>query len=61
MYIFKGTARHEWLELNIFESIYHAQKLAARWMWIYNNERPHSSLGYITPRMVLNNFTNYSC
>ncbi|WP_156888329.1 integrase core domain-containing protein, partial [Spirochaeta cellobiosiphila] len=54
------TARHEWLELNIFKSIYHAQELATRGMWIYNNERPHSSLGGITPRMVLDNSTNYS-
>ncbi|WP_169714793.1 integrase core domain-containing protein [Spirochaeta cellobiosiphila] len=47
--------------MNIFKSSYHAQELATRWMWIYNNERPHLSLGGITPRMVLNNSTNYSC
>jgi hypothetical protein len=28
---FNGTARREWLELNIFEDIEHAQLLATEW------------------------------
>jgi len=27
--------------------------LATQWMWVYNNERPHSSIGGIPPRKLL--------
>ena len=50
---FNGTARREWLELNIFESIEHAQLLATQWQWTYNNERPHSAIGGVPPRKLL--------
>ncbi|MBL7005232.1 MAG: transposase [Gammaproteobacteria bacterium] len=30
--------------MHIFDSIKHTQNLAAQWMWVYNNERPHSML-----------------
>ena len=46
---FNRTARNEWLELNIFEDIEHAQLLATQWQWTYNNERPHSSIGGVPP------------
>lgn len=26
---------------------------AQGWMWMYNNERPHSGLGWLTPREFL--------
>ncbi|MFT7223191.1 MAG: putative transposase, partial [Cellvibrionaceae bacterium] len=39
---FNRTARQEWLELNLFEDIEHAQILATQWQWTYNNYRPHS-------------------
>jgi len=42
-----------WLELNIFESIEHAQLLATQWQWTYNNERPHSAIGGVPPRQLL--------
>lgn len=51
---FNRTARHEWLDMHIFNTIEHAQLLATQWLWIYNNERPHSSIGGVTPRMKLN-------
>ena len=51
---FNRTARHEWLDMHLFNSIEHAQHLATQWLWTYNNERPHSSIGGITPRMKLN-------
>lgn len=51
---FNRTARHEWLDLHTFNSIEHAQLLATQWLWIYNNERPHSAIGGITPIMKLN-------
>ncbi len=50
---FNHTARHEWLDLHLFESIERAQELATEWMWSYNHERPHSALGGITPQMKL--------
>ena len=46
---FNRTARQEWLELNLFEDIEHAQILATQWQWTYNNYRPHSAIGGITP------------
>lgn len=51
---FNRTARHEWLDMHLFDSIEHAQLLATQWLWTYNNERPHSAIGGITPRMKLN-------
>ena len=51
---FNRTARHEWLELHIFKSIEHAQLLATQWLWIYNNERPHTAIGGVPPRRLLN-------
>jgi len=50
---FNRTARHEWLELNLFDTIEHAQWLATEWLWSYNNERPHTAIGGIPPRQLL--------
>ena len=50
---FNRTARNEWLNMHIFDSIDHAQNTATQWMWVYNNERPHSSIGGIPPRKLL--------
>jgi len=50
---FNRTARDEWLDLHIFEDIEQAQLLATQWQWIYNNERPHSSIGGVPPRQLL--------
>jgi putative transposase len=35
------------------EIFQHVQSLATQWMWVYNNERPHSSIGGIPPRKLL--------
>ena len=51
---FNRTARHEWLDMHQFESIAHAQLLATQWLWQYNNERPHTAIGGIPPRQLLN-------
>ena len=51
---FNRTARHEWLDMHIFNSIEHAQLLATRWLWTYNNERPHSAIDGVIPIMKLN-------
>ena len=45
---FNRTARNEWLNMHIFDSIEHSQSLATQWMWVYNNERPHS----IVPQQI---------
>jgi putative transposase len=50
---FNRTARHEWLDLHMFESIEHAQLLATQWLWQYNNERPHMAIGGVPPRRLL--------
>jgi putative transposase len=51
---FNRTARHEWLDLHLFETIEQAQLLATQWLWTYNNERPHTAIGGVPPRRLLN-------
>lgn len=50
---FNRTVRHEWLDLTLFESIEQAQELATQWLWTYNNERPHTAIGGVPPRQLL--------
>jgi len=50
---FNRTARHEWLDLHVFNSVEQAQLLATQWLWTYNNERPHMALGGVPPRQYL--------
>lgn len=50
---FNRTYREEVLDCYGFENLGQARTLTQAWMWIYNNERPHSSLGYRTPRGFL--------
>lgn len=47
------TVRHEWLDAHLFESVDHAQRTAAEWLWRYNNERPNMAIGGITPNQKL--------
>lgn len=46
---FNLTARHQWLNLHLFEILDQEQNLATSWLWTYNNARPHSALGGIIP------------
>jgi putative transposase len=46
---FHSKLRDEFLELEEFESVPQAQALAVLWKEDYNTQRPHSSLGYLTP------------
>jgi len=46
---FNRTYRTEVLDNFAFENLQQARMLTLAWMWIYNNERPHSSLGYRSP------------
>ena len=46
---FNRTMRYELLNQTLFESLEHAQIEATNWLWCYNNNRPHMSLGGFTP------------
>jgi putative transposase len=46
---FHSKVRDEFLNLEEFESEPQARALGALWRGEYNTERPHSSLGYMTP------------
>lgn len=48
---FNRTARHEWLNMHLFESVEHTQELATQ--WLCNNERPHATIGGIPPTALL--------
>lgn len=50
---YNRTVRHEWLDMYAFESVAQAQHLATEWLWIYNNERPHTAIGGVPPRALL--------
>jgi len=50
---FNRTLRDEVLNQFAFESLHQARLYTRAWMWVYNNERPHSSLGYLTPTEFL--------
>lgn len=46
---FNGRLRDECLNESVFSSIQHAQSVIETWRLHYNHERPHSSIGYLTP------------
>lgn len=50
---FNRSYREEVLDAFAFESIRQAQELSHAWIWVYNNERPHSALNYLTPTAFL--------
>ena len=50
---FNRTFRTEFLSVYLFENIKQMRNYAEIWMWMYNNERPHSALQYLTPRDFL--------
>lgn len=47
---FNKTYRQEVLDNYAFDNLNQARTMTEAWMWMYNNERPHSSLNYLTPR-----------
>lgn len=49
---FNGTFRRECLNAEIFGSLMEARVVIERWRRRYNERRPHSSQGYITPEMA---------
>lgn len=46
---FNGRLRDECLNVHQFASIAHAQAIIEAWRLDYNQRRPHSSLGHLTP------------
>ena len=46
---FHGRMREECLNVSWFENLFEARRKIAAWRIDYNEERPHSSLGYLTP------------
>jgi putative transposase len=47
---FHGRLREECLRVSWFENLFAARRKIAAWRKEYNEERPHSSLGYRTPK-----------
>jgi transposase InsO family protein len=47
---FNGRMREECLNLSWFQNLFDARRKIAIWRKEYNEERPHSSLGYKTPK-----------
>src|SRR5690625_3124839 len=50
---FNRTARHEWLDIHLFESVEQGQHRATEWLWLYNNERPNTAIGGIPPKQLI--------
>ncbi len=46
---FNGRMRDELLNESLFLGLDHARNRIARWVTDYNQRRPHSALGYLTP------------
>jgi putative transposase len=46
---FNGKLRDECLNMELFRNLAEAQVVIETWRCHYNQERPHSSLGYLTP------------
>ena len=46
---FNGKFRDECLNEHWFRNLRHAKNLIAAWRKDYNEQRPHSSIGYLTP------------
>jgi len=46
---FNGRLRDECLNESVFRTIHHAKAVIESWRQHYNHDRPHSSLGYLTP------------
>lgn len=50
---FNRTFRQDVLDSYMFDSLPEIRKYADAWAWMYNIERPHSSLGQLTPTEFL--------
>lgn len=59
---FNRTYREEILDMNLFKNIQEVQSITDQWMREYNTERPHQSLGNLTPHEFAkrNNFSTFA-
>ena len=46
---FNGKLRDEFLNVSWFRNLFDARAKAAAWQQEYNEQRPHSAIGYLTP------------
>ena len=58
---FHGRLREECLNVNWFQNLFDARRKIAEWRVEYNEERPHSSLGYLTPNQFAARNAKASC
>lgn len=47
--------------MNWFQNLFDARRKIAEWRVAYNEERPHSSLGYLTPNQFAARNAKASC
>src|SRR5437016_4650850 len=57
---FHGRLREECLNLSWFQNLFDARRKIAAWRKEYNEERPHSSLGYRTPNQFAAQTASFS-
>lgn len=50
---YNRTVRYDRLSHHRFDSIGDVQGYATQWLWIYNHERPNTTIGGITPKQRL--------
>lgn len=53
---FNGSYRYEILNAYTFSRMKEVRQITERWMHEYNNERPHASLGYLSPNQYLQRY-----
>ena len=51
-----GSIRRELLDAYLFDSISAVRYLSEEWRLDYNTERPHKSLGYLSPQKYTEQF-----
>ena len=49
---YNRTARYGWVSKHLFETLEEVQDYATKWLWFYNNERPHTANGGKPPLMA---------
>jgi putative transposase len=54
---FNGRLRDELLNETLFRSLSHAREVMEAWRRDYNEERPHSKLGWMTPQAFASTFS----
>lgn len=50
---YNRTARYDWLNQHLFDTIEQVREQATQWLWTYNNERPNMALDDMTPKQNL--------